>query len=116
MGVWHYKQACIVVYRMASQYFIAPLHHHLFPDKKFADKPKFRRMTHVLSIIRLSYANWKPDLVTALLRDTPMVEKQHLKNLSDLLEFFIPMVNLATLWSQSHFESVLICQICSSNV
>jgi hypothetical protein len=117
MGVWHvYKHACTVLYKMAAPYFIAPLHHHLWPDKKFVDAPKFRRMTHMLSIIRLSYANWKPNIQAAMMKDLPIVEKHHLRNLSDLLEFFIPMVHTPSLFCNCRTCLYLVCEKNSSNV
>ena len=103
MGVWHvYKQASIQVYRLASAHFMAPFFHHHFPDRKFFLVPRLRSITYRLSLVRLSYDHWRKDLRLALAADLPAGDRQHLRNLQHLVEFFIPLVSCTTclVWAQ----------------
>lgn len=93
MGVWHiYKQASIQVYRLAGAHFLAPFFHHSFPDRKFYAVPKLRSITYRLSLVRLSYPYWRKTLRLALQDDLPVADRQHLRNLKLLVEYFIPLV------------------------
>jgi hypothetical protein len=75
--------------------FIGPLFHSLFPDRSFdVKKMSVPSATAILSYIRLSYPNVKPDLDAAI----AMGNRVHpsymilLMNLRDLFEYFIPTV------------------------
>lgn len=94
LGLWHvYKQASIQVFKLAAADFLAPLWHVMFPDKKFYLDQRFRRVTNMLSLVRLSYPKWRDALHAALQRDLPAAEKAHLENLFALVEYFIPLVS-----------------------
>jgi hypothetical protein len=93
---WHsYKMACNLVWRKFSNTFIAGSWHTLYPNDTFTTKPHYlTSIVSHLSLIRLSYPNFKHALDQALgsdnLTGTSLV---YLTNLRSLCEFFIPVVS-----------------------
>lgn len=79
---------------MFGKDLIAPMFHHLFPDREYApDKMKLPAMTTYLSYIRLAYPSFRDELAISLSRRDLTTRQSHvLQNLSDLCEFFIPAV------------------------
>ena len=94
---WHvYKQASIWTFKLASRYFLAPLFHELYPNKGFYDHPKLKEITHMLSLVRLTYPLWQGELKAAReIPELPTKDKLHLMNLYQLAEFVIPKVSLS---------------------
>ena len=95
---WHnYKWATYRIMHVFGVDFIAPLFHNLFPDRNFdVKKMSVPSATAILSYIRLSYANVKGDLDTAINMGNRVLPAQMilLLNLRDLFEYFIPTVSL----------------------
>lgn len=92
---WHnYKWAVHRVMDVFGKDFIGPFFHHLFPDVNYSTE----KMTHTartiyLQYILLAYPSFKDRLNVALLRTdltSPIVSL--LTNLSDLCEYFLPVV------------------------
>jgi hypothetical protein len=78
--------------------FIGPLFHNLFPDRSFdVKKMSVPAATAILSYIRLSYPNVKPDLDAAITLGNRVHPSYMilLMNLRDLFEYFIPTVRLS---------------------
>ena len=98
---------------MAARHFLARLWHVFFPNKKFYMDQKFRRVTYMLSLVRLSYPKWRDALQAARQRDLPPGDKAHLANLFALVEYFIPLVSY---YHQIWFVRCLIVTICSKNL
>jgi hypothetical protein len=84
---------------------IGPMFHHLFPNKEFSvAKMKLPALTTYLTFIRLAYPAFKEQLHTATGRADLTVRQQTvLQNMTDLVEFFIPVVSL--------LFAVLICAV-----
>ena len=60
---------------------------------KYPTNPRLVLATRILSLIRLAYPSFKPEIESALGRETKSrFEKAHLANLRDLCEWFIPKV------------------------
>ena len=77
--------------------FIGPLFHNLFPDRSFdVKKMSVPSATAILSYIRLSYPNVKPELDAAIALGNRVLPAYMilLVNLRDLFEYFIPTVGL----------------------
>ena len=95
MGVWHpYKEANLKIWQTFGQHFLAPLFHALFPGGRFYKNAKLAQVLNVLTIVRLSWSSWRPDL-EALLKDKRLVSHpihKHAQNLKDLCDYFIPQV------------------------
>ena len=95
---WHnYKWATYRIMTVFAVDFIGPLFHTLFPDRQFSVKMmSVPSVTAILSYIRLSYPNVKPELDAAILRGSSVHPAQMilLLNLRDLFEYFIPTVSL----------------------
>lgn len=92
---WHsYKWATKKIMQVFGKDIIAPMFHHLFPDREYApDKMKLPAMTTYLSYIRLAYPSFRDELAISLSRRDLTARQSHvLQNLSDLCEFFIPAV------------------------
>jgi hypothetical protein len=92
---WHnYKWATKQVVRVFGSDIFVPLHHHLFPDRTYSiDKVTLTSQATYLSYIRLAYPLFRQALSNAL--STPGLltnQRAILTNLSDLCEFFIPVV------------------------
>jgi len=96
MGHWHLlKQASLQIWRMGAAYFFGPFWHECYPSSKFYDKPSLKTINRILSLFRLAYPEIKPDLTRALGRsDLSQINRRHLTNLKQLLEWFIPKVLL----------------------
>lgn len=94
LGSWHiYKMATTCVWRLAGPDFIGPLFHQMFPTSKYPTNPRLVLATRILSLIRLAYPSFKPEVESALGREAKSrFEKAHLANLRDLCEWFIPKV------------------------
>ena len=104
---WHsYKWATKKILQVFGKDLIAPMFHHLFPDREYApDKMKLPAMTTYLSYIRLAYPSFRDELGISLSRRDLTARQSHvLQNLSDLCEFFIPAVR--------EFVAVLFLTVC----
>lgn len=92
---WHtYKWCSKRIVQVFDADFFGPLFHHLFPRREFcSDKLKLPAVTTYLSYVRLAYPLFKEKLTTALGKPY-LTERQRclLQNLSDLCEYFIPVV------------------------
>ena len=102
MGVslawWHsFKWATKKIMQVFGKDLIAPMFHHLFPEREYApEKMALPAMTTYLTQIRLAYPRFRQQLNTSLARNDITSRQRHvLANLSDLCEFFIPAVLLA---------------------
>ena len=95
LGNWHVlKMVKTCIWRLAGASFLAPFFHSLFPRSYFPSNPRFIFVTRMLSLIRLSYPQWKAELdeaITVLLPRTPA--RKHAENLRYLVEFLIPTVS-----------------------
>ena len=99
MGVslawWHsFKWSTKKIMQVFGKDLIAPMFHHLFPDREYApEKMSLPAMTTFLTQIRLAYPRFQQQLNTSLARNDITIRQRHvLTNLSDLCEFFIPSV------------------------
>jgi hypothetical protein len=103
---WHsYKWATTKIMQVFGKDIIGPMFHHLFPNKEFSvAKMKLPALTTYLTFIRLAYPAFKEQLHTATGRADLTVRQQTvLQNMTDLVEFFIPVVSL--------LFAVLICAV-----
>jgi len=94
---WHsYKWATTKIMQVFGKDIIGPMFHHLFPNKEFSvAKMKLPALTTYLTFIRLAYPAFKEQLHTATGRADLTVRQQTvLQNMTDLVEFFIPVVSL----------------------
>ncbi len=95
---WHnYKWATYRIMSVFGVDFIGPLFHNLFPDRSFdVKKMSVPSATAILSYIRLSYPNVKPELDAAIALGNRVhpADMILLVNLRDLFEYFIPTVCL----------------------
>ena len=116
LGIWHsYKVASQLLYRKFDSVCTERIFKVLHPSSDFYKKPKFLgSIVHLLTVIRMSYPDWKDDLDAGLrrmesfehdadsngckclqcIRKKKLLLKpyQRLKNLKAFLEFFIPTV------------------------
>jgi hypothetical protein len=99
LGTWHiYKMASTCVWRMAGADFLAPLFHQFFPSTSYPWTPRLVLSTRILSLIRLSYPNFRQQLDDALKKEALTdIQSIHLRNLRSLCEWFIPKVSLNSL-------------------
>lgn len=100
MAWWHsYKWATKRVMEVFGKDFIGPMFHHMFSDKEYnVNKMSHTARVTYLSYIRLAYPLFKEALEEALLkRNLTTRQKTVLQNLSDLCEYFIPVVLLLLL-------------------
>lgn len=106
MGVslawWHsYKWATAKIINVFARDFIAPFYHYLFPTNEFRnDKMSHSHATTLLSYIRLAYPLFKDQLQAQVIKKDTLNVKQAtlLQNLSDLCEYFIPVVIMLSLF------------------
>ena len=92
---WHsYKWATKELIRVFTSDFIAPLFHHLWPQREFnAKKISHPANTTYLTYIRLAYPRFRNDLEAAVAQPGQNArQKALLTNLTDLCQFFIPVV------------------------
>lgn len=94
LGSWHvYKMATTCIWRLAGPDFLGPLFHQMFPNSKYPSNPRLILASRILSMVRLAYPSFKPELKAAMEREgKTRFEKAHLRNLHDLCEWFIPKV------------------------
>ena len=99
-----YKMATTCVWRLFGADFLGPLFHQMFPNSKYPNNPRLVLAARILSMVRLAYPRFKPELDQAIAREAKSRhEKAHLQNLKDLCEWFIPKVDtfaffLIVLW------------------
>ena len=96
LGTWHpYKQANCVLWSHWGPTIFGPLFHELIPNSNFNKKAKLS--TKFLNIARLSYPAWKSELLAARVnieaKNVDAVAKSHLRDLTMLMEYFIPVVS-----------------------
>ena len=71
LGSWHiYKMATTCVWRLAAPDFLGPLFHLMFPNSKFLNNPRLVLASRILSLMRLAYPSFKPNLEAALARES----------------------------------------------
>ena len=95
LALWHsHKWATKKIMQVFGKDLIAPMFHHLFPDREYApEKMKLPAQNNYLTFIRLAYPTFREQLNTSLSRRDLTTRQRHvLQNLSDLCEFFIPAV------------------------
>lgn len=110
LGFWHvYKHCTFAIWENYAVSFITGLCHELFPSAPFKLKPRhLSSAATVLSYIRLSYPNFRDELMAALRTpDLSPASKIHLINLKALCEFYIPVVHnnhmhMFTLYISTH--------------
>lgn len=98
LGTWHpYKQANCVLWSHWGPTIFGPLFHELIPNANFNKKAKLSTIVKFLNIVRLSYPSWKADLKSALkkamAKNVDVVAISHFRDLTKLMEFFIPAVS-----------------------
>jgi hypothetical protein len=98
LGSWHpLKMACNLLWRRAGHYFLGPLAHCLSPQGNFRSKKnRLSAMTYLFSVIRLSFPQWKADLLELLNdkkfeRDSVVLHR-HATNLYQMASYIIPVV------------------------
>jgi hypothetical protein len=95
LALWHnYKWATLKIIEVFGSDFIAPLFHHVFPDRNIdIKKMSLSTATTLLSYIRLAYPSIKQSLSEAMGNDQ-MTRRSFvmLQNMWHLFEFFIPVV------------------------
>lgn len=92
---WHnYKWATKQIFRVFSSDIMAPLFHHLFPDRKLhVDELSLPSMVTYFNYIRLAYPAFMSNLLNAIsVQDLTPRQRTILINIRDLCEFFIPVV------------------------
>ena len=97
---WHsYKWATTKVMQVFGKDIIAPMFHHMFPEREYSvAKMKLPAMATYLSLIRLAYPSFQLQLRNARAREDLTARQQVvLGNITDLIEFFIPVVLIVLL-------------------
>lgn len=92
---WHtMKMAFFAIWRTFADSFIAPSFHMLHPKHQFYRKPSYLSTVIVhCTYIRVAYKSFQNQLTAALAtRDLTTRQKNMLRNLQALCEFFIPLV------------------------
>ena len=99
LGTWHpYKQANVLVWQHFAQRWLGPLVNYIDPGSNFSKKSKLHTISTWLTYIRIAYPLFKDQLESAIVtasdnyfQGKPFVLK-YLKELHQLVEFFIPTV------------------------
>ena len=92
---WHnYKWATKMICKVFSSDFFVPLYHHLFPDRQC----NIAMLSHTSIVtfcnyIRLAYPTFREQLRQSLTGQLSTRQRVLLTNLTDLCEFFIPVVS-----------------------
>jgi hypothetical protein len=92
---WHnYKWATKKILQVFACDFFGPLFHHIFPSRKFTPgKSSLSSNATILTYVRLAYPMFRNQLANAIAMPTLNVrQKTLLQNLTDLCDFFIPVV------------------------
>ena len=95
LGLWHtYKHVSLLIWRKFGPTILAGLWHFMFPDGSWFSKPKLQTVTKIFTLIRLAYPLFKKNLEDALAKahELKVQSRTCLKNLQDLVEYFIPAV------------------------
>jgi hypothetical protein len=116
LGIWHpYKKACEVIWRRWVQRYFGRLFHEIIPASNVYGNPRLRNMVTFMSYCRLAYPQFKAQLKEAIIKAKTNKQhtdiKWHLRDLRNLMEFFIPVV--------SHFSScvfVILILLCGQIV
>ena len=112
---WHsYKWATTKIMQVFGKDIIAPMFHHLFPNKEYAvAKMKLPAMATYLTFIRLAYPSFKQQLDTAAARaDLTARQQAVLGNMTDLVEFFIPVVMFCSfIYQDISFDILLVLML-----
>ena len=98
LGTWHcYKQATSVVWGHWGARVFAPLYHELIDGAYFYRKARLATVARFLTYVRLAYPSFRKTLKAARSRaeeeDMDNVAKSHFRDLTKLLEYFIPVVS-----------------------
>ena len=95
---WHVFKHCVYgVYRAWANSTFAFVFHSLHPDQVFRVHPKYlSQCVTMFQYLLVSYPSWKDVLENAIeeCAEYEEFDRQHLKNLQLLMEFFIPAVRL----------------------
>ena len=99
LGTWHpYKQANCVLWSHWGPTIFGPLFNELIPNANFNKKAKLSTVVKFLNMVRLSYPSWKSELQSALrdaeAKNVDTVAISHMRDLTKLMEFFIPVVSV----------------------
>jgi hypothetical protein len=91
---WHnYKWATKMIARIFSSDFFVPLYHHLFPDRQCViNNISHTSLVTMCTYIRLAYPSFRLQLQQAMNGILNTRQKILLTNMTDLCEFFIPVV------------------------
>jgi hypothetical protein len=95
LGVWHvFKQVQQVIWKSLAHWLFGPLFHTMFPNSKFPLKPRHKFLSWLLSLIRCLYPSIRPALQAALEEKAiPSHGLTYLRNLINLFEYVLPVVN-----------------------
>ena len=102
---WHnYKWATKMICKIFSSDFFVPLYHHLFPDRQC----NIAMWSHTgivtfCNYIRLAYPAFREQLRQSLTGQLSTRQRVLLTNLTDLCEFFIPVVSLIYTYMYTSF-------------
>jgi hypothetical protein len=93
-GTWHVmKMLSTVVWRAFQDDFIGPLFHTMFPNNPFPTTPRLIVCHRFFTLLRLAYPSFSNTVKLLLTKEGLAVkERNHLLNLQDMCEFFIPTV------------------------
>lgn len=97
LGTWHtYKHANALLWKALAFDFWIPLHLDLFPNQSVFKNRNLFKHVWWFNLLRLSYPDWKKPLRKLIgATDDDNVLKNHLLNLRDFMEFFIPAVSVS---------------------
>ena len=109
LALWHtYKHACMHIWHTYSRELLAGLYHQLFPSGIFKRKESLSCISVILSMVRIGYPLFKPDLDRALARSDLSTDAKHfLFNLKDLYSFYIPVVSWTTQSNMYHHVTII---------
>jgi hypothetical protein len=81
-----------LVWKKCGGHFMAPAWHAMMPGACYTRKPRLLTMTIFFTYIRISFPHWKHDLVRALATVKDAIKLNALKNLRDLVAYYIPAI------------------------
>jgi hypothetical protein len=93
LGFWHpAKMAAEILWREHGGFFLAPAWQCMMPTSRYMRRPRLLTMTIFFNYIRSSYPLWQTELNTAIADVKAPSKLAALKNLRDLVSYYIPVI------------------------
>jgi hypothetical protein len=93
LGYWHVAMmASELLWKKCGGHFLAPAWHAMMPTACYTRKPRLLTMTIFFNYMRISFPVWKADLAAALQTVKDVSKLNALKNLRDIMCYYIPAI------------------------